>query len=137
MPKGTPVPPETVVEVMALWALHKNCAKVARELNMSASSVEKIVRKRKSDPEYKAVQEKVKKIICKRAEEIMVKVLDRIDEQVSDPDAKLPLNHLATTYGILCDKHAVATGKPTVNVSIVGNDTTDKLAAIAGYVKKK
>lgn len=44
---------------------------------------------------------------------------------------------LTTAIGTLYDKKALADGKPTGRTEIIGGDTIDKLAELAGYERKQ
>lgn len=74
-------------------------------------------------------------------------VFDADKEDISDTDKQAiakklrslqlqDIKALATVMGTEYDKRALAKGESTNNVNLIGNDTIDKLASIAGYVKK-
>ena len=118
MPRGKKTPPEVVYQIMSSWAVTGNCSETARELNIAASTVEKVVKDNKDNPEFVKVCDEKRKNFSEKASRIIDKALNRLERSIDDNENDIPINHLTTVIGTLYDKKALADGKATENVSV-------------------
>ena len=104
--RGKKTSPETVYKIMAAWAINNNFAQTARDLNISESSVRKIVIENKNKPEFAELCGLKKKEFSEATTELINLALERIRNLLENEEAEIPLNQLTTAIGTLYDKRA-------------------------------
>lgn len=96
---------------------------VSDRLNIPGSTLHRWFHKIQNPPPSHLVSEKRGEMV-KRLPDVMHLVLDEIIEAIKDA----PLNHLATTYGILDDKHTRLSGNATEVIE--HRDNTDHITEL-------
>lgn len=130
MAQGKKTDNETILKVMLSYTCTGNFNETARVLNLPESTVRKIYYDNKDNEDYKKLCEQKKLNFVEKANRIIDKTLNRIEQEL-DSDTKIPLNQLATTLGITLDKKTlVETGAtsnetPVVQVNIVDNSNLE------------
>lgn len=137
LPRGKKTPPDVKYRIMLSWAVTDNFAETARALDLPVKTVEKVVKDNRDKEEFKILLRKKREEMAENATRIMNKVLKRLEQEIDDEEKDIPINHLTTAFGTLYDKKALMDGKSTVNVGIVEDADIEKLAEVAGYVKRK
>ena len=118
MPRGKKTSPEVVYQIMTSWAITNNVNETAKQLNIAESTVRKIVNDNKDMSEFAKVCEEKREEFSAAASRIIGIALERLENDILDPEKNIPVNHLTTVIGTLYDKKALADGKTTDNVSI-------------------
>lgn len=122
---------------MLSWATTDNFAETARELGLPVKTVEKVVKDNRDKDEFKVLLREKRELMVEDATRIMQKALKRLEADIDDEEKDIPVNQLTTVFGTLFDKRALMEGKSTVNVGFTENLDIERLAEVAGYVKKK
>lgn len=118
MARGKKTTPEVIYEIMASWAATDSYAETARALGLPATTVEKIVKAHKDEPEYVELCAEKRKDFSTSALRIIEKAMKRLEESIENKDKEIPVNHLTTVIGTLYDKRALADGNATERVSV-------------------
>lgn len=137
MPRGKKTPPEVVYQIMTSWAVTKNYKETADNLDLPVSTVKKIVDGHIQEEKFAKLCNEKEEDFIKRADSIVNKAFDRLEEELNDKDKYIPVNHLTTVIGTMTDKRLLIEGKPTDRTEVVGGDTLNKLAELAGYERKQ
>ena len=137
MAKGKKTPPEVKYQIMLSWAVTDNFAETARELGLPVKTVEKVVKDNRDKDEFKVLLREKRELMVEDATRIMQKALKRLEADIDDEEKDIPVNQLTTVFGTLFDKRALMEGKSTVNVGLMSREDVEKLAEVAGYVKKQ
>ena len=136
MPRGKKTPPEVIYQIMTSWAITNSFSETSRVLGIPIKTVEKIVKENKDKDEFAKLCNEMRNDFSKRASRIIDKAMDRLERDIDNEDKNIPINHLTTAIGTLFDKKALADGKPTGSIEIIGGEKLDKLAELAGYEKR-
>lgn len=135
--RGKKTPPETIFAIMTSWAVTDNPAETARQLNLPETTVRDIIEANKEKPEFVELREQKREEFSVKASRIIGKALDRLERDIDDEDKIIPVNHLTTTIGVLTEKKLLVEGKPTERTEVIGGETINKLAELAGYERKQ
>ena len=128
MAQGKKTDNETIYKVMLSVFSTNNYSETARQLDMPESTVEKIYKDNKDKPEFVKLCEEKRDDFIEKANQVIEKTYFRMLKALEEED-KIPLNQLATTYGIVCDKKKAAettdidNKTPNININIVDNST--------------
>lgn len=84
MPRGAKIDNKKIAEIVASYALTNNYSKTARATGVCANSVKNIIEKQKNEntEEYEKVCEEKKELFSSRANRIINKSLDLIEERI-------------------------------------------------------
>ena len=136
--RGKKTSPEVIYKVMTSWATTDNYSETARELNLPMTTVEKIVKENRDNPEFVNLCDEKKKDFSEKASRIIDKALARLERIIDDEEESIPVNQLTTAIGTLYDKRALSRGESTQNLGFTANsDELAKLMSIAGYRRKE
>lgn len=116
--RGKQTPPETVYKIMLSVFNTGNYSETARILNLPQKTVEDIYKKNKDKEEFAKLHEEKKEEFVEKADRIINKALNRLEEALEDREDKHAINQLSTVIGTLYDKRALAKGESTVNNTI-------------------
>jgi hypothetical protein len=106
---------------------------VAENNRITERSVYRYVAEAETNPKLnKLVTQELLKM-GERLDTLKHKTLDRIDEALDRDNT--PLNQLATTFGVLYDKHRLETGQSTSNVAVQHDYTARCLAYLEAISK--
>ncbi len=81
--RGKKASPETVYKVLASYATTHNYSETARNLGMAMTTVEKIVKENKDNPEFVKLCDETKKSFAEKATSIIDKGLELINRRLS------------------------------------------------------
>lgn len=137
MPRGEKTSPETIHKIMAVWAINNNVNATAKELGLPEATVRKIVKLHKDEEEFTKMCEQKREEFSAKASRIIDKALDRLEKDIDNEFKSIPANHLTTVIGVLTEKKLLIDGKPTERTEVIGGETMNKLAELAGYVRKE
>lgn len=118
MAKGKQTDNETIYKIMLSVFSTGNYSETARQLNLPQSTVEKIYKDNKDEPEFVKLCEKKQDEFVEKASRIIDKALNRLEKSLDNDEEKLQINNLSTVIGTLYDKRALAKGETTVNTGI-------------------
>ena len=136
--RGKKTSPEDIYKVMTSYVVTGNYSETARELGMPMTTVEKIVKDNRDNPEFVKLCDEKKEEFSDKASRIIDKALARLEKAIEDEEEYIPVNQLTTAIGTLYDKRALAKGEMTQNINFATNpETVGKLLEIAGYSKVK
>ena len=134
--RGKKTSPEVIYQVMTSWATTDNYSETARELNLPMTTVEKIVKENRDNPEFVNLCDKKRDEFSAKASRIINKALARLERTIDDEKESIPVNQLTTAIGTLYDKRALSRGESTQNLGFTANsEELAKLMSIAGYKK--
>lgn len=119
MARGKKTDNETIYKVMLSYVSTNNFSETARILNMPMTTVERIVKDNRDKPEFVKLCDKKKDEFVVKANRLIDKAINRLEEQLDDDNTKIPANNLTTVIGTLYDKRALAKGESTSNENIV------------------
>ena len=89
----------------------------ARELNLPMTTVEKIVKDNRDNPEFVNLCDKKRDEFSEKASRIIDKALARLERTI-DEEESIPVNQLTTAIGTLYDKRALSRGEITSNMAV-------------------
>ncbi len=118
MAKGKKTSPEVIYKIMISWAITHSYSQTARDLDMAESTVEKIVKDNKDKDEFVKLCAEKKDEFAEKATRIINRALERLEEELTNDEKEIPINHLTTAIGTLYDKRALANGESTENTKI-------------------
>lgn len=124
MPKLTSKQREEIITLCKIDNSKENIKKTANEYNITTRYIYKLLKSDASKEIEKNITES-KQEFSKRANEIIKKLLDRIEEKALYDD-KTTLSQLSTTLGILYDKSRLENNLSTNNSSININIKVEK-----------
>lgn len=101
-----------------------NIAKLCNDYNITRQYIFKLAKSDKAKDIEKSINQ-TKPLFTKRVEEIIEKLLNRIDYEIENGD-KITLSQLSTTLGILYDKSRLENNLSTSNNSININIKVEK-----------
>lgn len=81
--RGKNTPPEVVYQVLASYATTHSFSETARNMGMAITTVEKIVKDNRDNPEYVRLCNETKKNFAEKATEIIDKGLELINRRIS------------------------------------------------------
>ena len=132
MPKGKQTDNETIYKIMISMFTTNNFAETGRQLDIPATTVEKIYKENKDKPEFVELCAQKKDEFIEKADEIIKLATQRIIKSLTEED-KIPLNQISTTLGIVCDKKSMLEKSnqpemdiPELKVKIVDNTGLEK-----------
>ena len=137
MARGKKTPPETIFAIMASWAVTDNPAETARQLKLPETTVRDIIEANKDKPEFVELRKEKREEFSAKASRIIDKALDRLERDIDDELKNIPTNHLTTVIGVLTEKKLLIDGRPTERTELIGGETINKLAELAGYERKQ
>jgi transposase len=133
--QGQKLDDELKERIRAALVISDNWNEIAKTLKVSWSTVQKIAKEVKSNPDenekYEKLREDKRQQMIDRIWESMTKAAtlgDRMIQEALDQKRDIPLNHISTFYGTMYDKHALMTGGKTGQFGVSGgldNTTTD------------
>ncbi len=119
MPRGKPIGPETIYQIMASFAMTGSYAETSRQFNgIGESTVRKLVKDNRDKPEFASLMQKQKADFAEKAEELIDLALLRLRDELEDRENRIPVNQLTTAIGTLYDKRALALGESTDNTVV-------------------
>jgi len=118
MARGKKTDNETIYKVMISVFGTNNFSETARQLNMPESTVEKIYKDNKDKDEFVKLCAEKKEEFVEKADRIINKALNRLEQSLDDEKNSIPVNNLSTVIGTLYDKRALAKGESTSNTGI-------------------
>lgn len=118
MAKGKKTDNETIYKIMLSMFSTNNFAETARQLNLPATTVEKIYKDNKDKEEFVELCAKKRDDFVKKANRIIDKAMNRLEQTLDDKEERLAINNLSTVIGTLVDKRNLAEGKATTNTDI-------------------
>ncbi len=107
MAKGKKTDNETIYKVMSSYFETRSYTQTGRDLEMPASTVEKLVKENLRKKEFVELWEKKREDFATKADLIIHKAMDRLAKEL-DSDKEIPVNQLTTAIGTLYDKKAMA-----------------------------
>ena len=122
---------------MASYAVTNSYSETGRQLQLPTATVRSIVKAKEEDETFVKLQEQKREEFSAKASRIIDKALDRLEKDIDDEFKSIPVNHLTTAIGVLTEKKLLIDGKPTERTEVIGGDTINKLAELAGYVRKE
>lgn len=137
MARGQKTSEETIYKVMASYAVTNSYSETGRQLQLPTATVRSIVKAKEEDETFVKLQEQKREEFSAKASRIIDKALDRLEKDIDDEFKSIPVNHLTTAIGVLTEKKLLIDGKPTERTEVIGGDTINKLAELAGYVRKE
>lgn len=121
MAQGQKTDNETIYKVMLSYITTNNYSETGRQLDMPESTVRKIVADNREKPEFTKLCEEKRDEFIEKADRIINKALNRLEDSLDDEENKIPVNNLSTVIGTLYDKRALAKGEPTSNEKLTIN----------------
>lgn len=121
MAKGKKTDNETIYKVMLSYITTNNYSETARQLDMPESTVRKIIDDNKNKKEFAKLCEEKKDEFIEKADRIINKALERLENSLDNKKESIPVNNLSTVIGTLYDKRALAKGEPTSNEKLTIN----------------
>ncbi len=118
MAKGKKTDNETIYKIMISMYSTNNFAETGKQLNIPATTVEKIYKSNKDKPEFVELCAKKKDEFVETATRLIGKALNRLEKALDDKEEKIPVNNLSTVIGTLYDKRALSKGESTSNTDI-------------------
>lgn len=116
--RGKKTDNETIYKIMISMFSTNNFAETAKQLNIPATTVEKIYKENKDKEEFVELCAIKKNEFAEKATRLIDKALNRLEQALDDKEEKIPVNNLSTVIGTLYDKRNLAEGKSTVNTDI-------------------
>ena len=116
--RGKQLDSETVYKIMLSMFATNNFAETGRQLEIPATTVEKIYKDNKDKPEFVELCAKKQDDFIEKATRIIDKAMNRIEKSLDNEDEKLQINNLSTVVGTMYDKRALAKGETTSNTGI-------------------
>ena len=117
--RGKQLDSETVYKIMLSMFATNNFAETGRQLDIPATTVEKIYKDNKNKPEFVELCAKKQDDFIEKATRIIDKALNRLEKSLDNNDEKIPVNNLSTVLGTLYDKRALAKGETTSNTGVM------------------
>lgn len=118
MAKGKKTDNETIYKIMISMFSTNNFSETARQLNIPITTVEKIYKENKDKEEFVKLCKEKRDEFVEKANRIIDKALNRIEQSLDNDNEKIPINNLSTVIGTLYDKRNLAEGKATVSTDI-------------------
>jgi len=118
MARGKKTDNETIYKIMISMFSTNNFSETARQLNIPESTVEKIYKDNKDKEEFVKLCAEKKEEFVEKADRIINKALNRLEQSLDDKECSIPVNNLSTVIGTLYDKRALAKGESTSNTGI-------------------
>ena len=118
MPRGKKTDNETIYKIMISMFSTNNFSETARQLNIPITTVEKIYKENKDKEEFVKLCKEKRDEFVEKANRIIDKALNRIEQSLDNDNEKIPINNLSTVIGTLYDKRNLAEGKATVSTDI-------------------
>lgn len=118
MAKGKKTDNLTIYKIMISMFSTNNYSETARQLNIPATTVEKIYKDNKDKEEFVKLCEQKKEEFTTKASRLIDKALNRLEQVLDDKEEKIPVNNLSTVIGTLYDKRALSKGESTNNTDI-------------------
>lgn len=113
--RGKKTDVKTIYKVMVSMFATNNFSETARQLKMPVTTVEKIYKDNKNKQEFVKLCNNKKEEFVIRADRIINKALNRLEESLDNAENNIPVNNLSTVIGTLYDKRALAKGESTMN----------------------
>lgn len=123
MAKGKKTDNETIYKIMISMFTTNNFAETGKQLNIPATTVEKIYKENKDKPEFVELCARKKDEFADKATTLIDKALNRLEQVLDNKEEKIPVNNLSTVIGTLYDKRNLAEGKSTENTKLDVNIT--------------
>ena len=92
-----------------------NYSETARQLNIPVKTVEEIYKRNIEKEEFTKLRNEKKEEFVEKADRIINKALNRLEQSLDDEKNSIPVNNLSTVIGTLYDKRALAKGESTAN----------------------
>ncbi len=118
MAKGKKTDNDTIYKIMVSMFNTKNFAETGKQLNIPATTVEKIFKENKDKPEFVELCAQKKDEFAETATRIINKALNRLEKALDNEKERIPVNNLSTMIGTLYDKRALSKGESTSNTDI-------------------
>ena len=134
--RGQKTPPETIYQIMTVWATNDNVNATAKYLGLPETTVRQVVNANKDKEEFAKLRDEKREEFSDKASRIIDKALARLEEDIESKD-DIPVNHLTTVIGTLTDKKLLIEGKPTIRAEMIGSEKLSKLAELAGYERRE
>mgnify|MGYP003417225526 FL=1 len=117
---------ETIYKVMLSYFSTGNYNETARNLDLPASTVRDIVENNIEEPEFAVLRVQKQDEFVEKAERIINKAMNRLEQSLDNEETQIPVNNLSTVIGTMYDKRALAKGEPTSNERLtIKVDLTD------------
>jgi transposase len=132
--QGQKLTDELKEQIRTHLVISDNKNEIAKNLNVSWATVDKIHKEMRDSPEEEVKFEKLRE--DKKTEMInviwssMMKAAslgDRLVQEALDNKRDIPLNHVSTYYGTMYDKHALMTGGKTADIGLSYEEQLKKL----------
>ena len=120
---------QDIAEIMTEYLLDKSTSNVERlikKYNISRSRFYQVVRDKRNKELLEESIKKNRQNFTKKCDAIINKALQRLNQELENPDVDININQLTTTLGILYDKSRLEDGLSTSNQAIQINIQVDK-----------
>ena len=115
MARGKQIDNETIYKIMLSVFSTNNYSETARQLNIPVKTVEEIYKRNIEKEEFTKLRNEKKEEFVEKADRIINKALNRLEQSLDDEKNSIPVNNLSTVIGTLYDKRALAKGESTAN----------------------
>ena len=131
MARGKQLDSQQIYNIMNSFFETRSYAQTGRDLEVPASTVEKIVKEHLKDKEFVELWGKKKEDFATKADLIIHKAMDRLIREL-DSEKDIPVNQLTTAIGTMYDKKVInETGldhtTPTMQINIIDNSNLEKV----------
>ena len=113
--KGKKTDTETIYKVMLSYFATGNYSETGRVVGVPTSTVKDIVDNNIDEPEFAILRKQKQEEFIERADRIIYKAMNRLENSLDNEEEKIQVNNLSTVIGTLYDKRALAKGEPTSN----------------------
>lgn len=110
---------ETIYKIMLSVFSTNNYSETARQLNIPIKTVEEIYKRNIEKEEFAKLRNEKKEEFVEKADRIINKALNRLEQSLDDEKNSIPVNNLSTVIGTLYDKRALAKGESTFNTGLI------------------
>ena len=131
MAKGKQLDSQQIYNIMNSFFATRSYAQTGRDLEVPASTVEKIVKEHLNDKEFVELWAKKREDFSTKADIIIQKAMDRLIREL-DSDKEIPVNQLTTAIGTMYDKktldiNGIDNNTPNVQINIIDNSNLEKV----------
>lgn len=131
MAKGKQLDSQQIYNIMNSFFATRSYAQTSRDLEVPASTVEKIVKEHLNDKEFVELWVKKREDFSTKADIIIQKAMDRLIREL-DSDKEIPVNQLTTAIGTMYDKktldiNGIDNNTPNVQINIIDNSNLEKV----------
>lgn len=131
MAQGKKLNAQEIYNIMNSFFATRSYAQTGRDLEVPASTVEKIVKEHLNDKEFVELWAKKREDFSTKADIIIQKAMDRLIREL-DSDKEIPVNQLTTAIGTMYDKktldiNGIDNNTPNVQINIIDNSNLEKV----------